>query len=91
MGYTVLQPVTSFIFTLTILYVLHLLPECQQLDVEDQHTICLHKPGNIGTLCGIVGVAFGLSLIVMTEPKKSIATTTATTTMSPSTNGTSDN
>ena len=111
MGYSVIQPVTSLIFTILILFVIHLVPQCgmdsgtmsndaianangiivydddpfnsdgdsrQELhgdgEEEGQYRQCLNPPG-LGTLCGIIGVVCGLSLIITTEPSKRKITT----------------
>lgn len=71
MGYSVLQPVTSLIFTVLLLLG-GLVVQCGRGDNEsstsmDENKWCLNEPG-IGTLCGMAGVFCGLSLIIKTEP-----------------------
>ena len=65
MGYTVLQPVTAALFTLTLLW-LDVYPSCTP-DVVDELEPCLDPPG-WASLCGMVGIMSGLYLIIRTEP-----------------------
>ena len=65
MGYSVLQPVTSMCFTVSIL-ILGWVAKCGS-DDDDGTSWCLNEPG-IGTLCGMFGVFCGLWLIIRTEP-----------------------
>ena len=68
LGYAVLHPITSILLT-SILLLFGFVPSCfdEQLWNEDG---CLNPPG-LGTLCGILGVIFGLSLVIATEPSSS--------------------
>lgn len=62
-GYSVLQPVTSVLFT-TFFLITHLVASCHESGAP---TPCLNEP-SLGTLCGMAGVACGLYLVVQTEP-----------------------
>ena len=72
MGYSVLQPVSSLLFT-TLILLSGLVRNCQQqqqqgddgrIDGDDR---CLFEPG-AGTLLGMLGVFLGLYIVVKTEP-----------------------
>ena len=73
MGYTVLQPVTAIIFT-TILLFVGLVAQCNSSNNDNNNNSiessaqCLNEPG-LGTFCGMIGVACGLTLIISTEPR----------------------
>ena len=77
MGYSVLQPVTSLIVSVLLL-LLGWVVQCGGSGDDESSSItttmmgdnawCLNEPG-FGTLCGMVGVFCGLSLIITTEPK----------------------
>lgn len=68
MSYTVLQPVSAVLLTV-ILLGMDLVPNCASQTSSDT-SICLTPP-NYGTFCGMAGVGLGLTMIIITEPKKS--------------------
>lgn len=79
-GYNVIQPVVSLFFTIMIL-LFRWVAECSDDDDDDEANNsavssslpCLNEPG-IETLCGMLGVACGLYLVIQTEPSTCIAT-----------------
>jgi drug/metabolite transporter (DMT)-like permease len=69
MSYTVLQPVSAVFLTLLLLE-MKVVPACGSNRKPDDAIICLNPP-NWGTFLGMIGVGLGLSMIIVTEPKRS--------------------
>ncbi len=66
MSYTVLQPVTSSVLT-TLFLVSGMVSHCLPVVPLMHDQPCLDYP-TLGTVCGMMGVVAGLSLIISTEP-----------------------
>eukprot|EP00980_Cylindrotheca_fusiformis_P006507 scaffold1381_cov64-Cylindrotheca_fusiformis.AAC.5 len=90
MSYTVLQPVSTLLLTVILLWI-GAVPDCstiitttsggggdgEQRSSSSSSSLCLVPP-NWGTAIGMTGIGIGLLLIILTEPKKSGSTTTTT-------------
>jgi hypothetical protein len=80
MSYAVLEPVSAVLLTVVLLR-LGAVPNCESISStsgSDGASICLNPP-NWGTVFGIIGVALGLSLIILTEPSLDKTTTSGKT------------
>jgi len=79
MIYTVLQPVTAAIITFVLVYVFQLYSSCNNtiIDTDTDTVLCLDPPG-LGTCVGTFGVFVGLYLVVGTEPKGEVVSTSTT-------------
>jgi drug/metabolite transporter (DMT)-like permease len=89
-GYNVIQPVVSVLGTIMILHFCWV-AECRSDDDDDDNddatatfasSPCLYGPG-MDTLCGMLGVACGLYLVIQTEPSARTIIPTAAASLIP--------